>query len=302
MQRRRFLHSAAGLSVIAPLAAAAPVKSAQMANQSGHAVIKKSNRAELFLRDWGSGRPVVFVHGWAVNCDVWQYQMAALSGKARCIAYDKRGHGRSNDPGSGYDYDSLADDLNAVMAELDLRDVVLVGHSMGPAEIVRYLSRHGSGRVSRLVLISSALPFILKTADNPDGIDKAALEERRKQWTQDMPAFLLSNARSFVTPETSAETVAWIASLGMQASLKALIEMNHTITETDLRADVFSVKLPTLVIHGAQDKAAPIELTGKKAAALVQGSELKIYEGAPHGLLLTHQSLLNADLAHWISM
>jgi pimeloyl-ACP methyl ester carboxylesterase len=300
MKRRRFLHSAAGLSVIAPLTAAA-AKAVQRPNTSGHAVIKSSDRADLFLRDWGSGRPVVFVHGWAVNCDVWQYQMAALSGKARCIAYDKRGHGRSNDPGSGYHYDSLADDLSSVIDQLDLSDVVLVGHSMGPAEIVRYLVRHGKTRISRLVLISSALPFILKTADNPDGIDKAVLEERRKQWTQDMPAFLASNARVFVGPDASAETVVWVASLGMQASLKALIEINHTITETDLRADVSGVKLPTLVIHGAQDKSAPVELTGKRTAALIPGSELTVYDGAPHGLLLTHQNLLNADLERWIS-
>jgi non-heme chloroperoxidase len=300
MQRRRFMHAAAGLSAIAPLAAAASLESAKKHNQSDTTLIKRSNRAELFLRDWGSGRPVVFVHGWAVNCDVWQYQMAALSGKARCIAYDKRGHGRSTDPGTGYDYDSLADDLNAVMAELDLRDVVLVGHSMGPAEIVRYVSRHGTARISRLVLISSALPFMLRTADNPDGIDKTAVEERRKQWTQDMPAFLSNNAKGFVGPDASAETAAWVASLGTQASLKALIEMNHTITETDLRAEVSRVKLPTLVIHGAQDKSAPIELTGKRTTALIQGSELKVYEGAPHGLLLTHQHLLNADLERWV--
>ena len=301
MQRRSFLYSAAGLSVIAPFGAAAPVRSAHMPNEPGHAVMK-TKRANLFLRDWGTGRPVVFVHGWAVNCDVWQYQMTNLSGKARCIAYDKRSHGRSSDPGSGYHYDSLADDLNSVIEELDLHDVVLVGHSMGPAEIVRYLTRHGSARISRLVLISAALPFILKTDDNPDGIDKAAVEERRKQWTQDMPAFLASNARSFVGPDSSAETVAWVASLGKQASLKALIEINHTITETDLRADVSRVKLPTLVIHGAQDKSAPIDLTGKRTAALIQGSEMKIYEGAPHLLLVTHQNLLNADLDRWINM
>jgi non-heme chloroperoxidase len=298
MQRRKFLCSAAGLSVAGSLSAAVPMKS----EDSGQSVIKKPDRAHLFLRDWGAGRAVVFVHGWAVNCDVWQYQMTALSGKARCIAYDKRGHGRSNDPGGGYHYDSLADDLNSVIQELDLQDVVLVGHSMGPAEIVRYLSRHGRSRISRLVLISSALPFILKTSDNPGGIDEAALEERRKQWTQDMPAFLAGNARSFVGAEASAETVAWVASLGMQASLRALIEINHTITETDLRTEVSAVKLPTLVIHGAEDKSAPIDLTGKRTAALIQGSELKIYDGAPHGLLLTHQNLLNADLQRWISM
>jgi len=254
----------------------------------------------LFYRAAGTGRPVVFVHGWAVNGDIWQYQMNHLSAHARCYAYDKRGHGRSSDAGQGYDYDTLADDLHGFINRLGLKDVVLVGHSMGPAEIVRLLSRHVTSRISRLVLISSALPFILKTPDNPGGIDAVMFEQRRQQWTQDMPKFLAANARAFVLPETSPETVSWVAGMGMQASLKALVELNHTITETDLRADVAHVRLPTLIIHGAQDKSAPIGLTGKKVAAMIAGSQFKVYDDAPHGLLLTHKDRLNADLALWI--
>jgi pimeloyl-ACP methyl ester carboxylesterase len=264
-------------------------------------IVETLDGAKLFCRAWGGGRPIVFVHGWAVNCDIWQYQMCPLSAHARCIAYDKRGHGRSSDPGRGFDYDTLADDLATVLEHLDLRDVVLVGHSMGPAEIARYLSRHGSDRIARIVLISSALPFMLKSPDNPDGIDRAIFEDRRRQWLQDMPGFLGANARSFVTSETSAETVAWIAGLGLQASLKALFEINHTVTETDLRADVAQLTLPTLIIHGAQDKSAPLALTGKRTAALIPGSQFKIYEDAPHGLLLTHQDRLNHDILKWIS-
>jgi pimeloyl-ACP methyl ester carboxylesterase len=255
----------------------------------------------LFYRAVGDGRPVVFVHGWAVNCDIWQYQLNHLSAHGRCYAYDKRGHGRSGDPGRGYDYDTLADDLHGFLDRLDLKDVVLVGHSMGPAEIVRALSRHGRSRISRLVLISSALPFILKGPDNPEGIDAAVFEQRREQWSQDMPKFLAANARSFVLPETSAETVAWVASMGAQASLKTLIDLNHAITETDLRADVARIRLPTLVIHGAQDKSAPIDLTGKQVTEMIPGSLFKVYDGAPHGLLLTHRDQLNNDLAEWVS-
>lgn len=272
-----------------------------MPHRETPSLIQSSKDTSLFCRSWGNGRPVVFVHGWAVSSDVWRYQMAPLSAQCRCVAYDKRGHGRSSDPGRGYDYDALADDLAAVLDRLDLRNVVLVGHSMGPAEIVRYISRHGTERVSRLVLISSALPFMLKTPDNPDGIDADNLQERRRQWLRDFPKFLVSNARSFVTPETSEETVAWIANLGMQASFKGLVDLNHAITETDQRADVSRIKLPTLLIHGAQDKSAPLELTSKRLAAMVSGSQLKIYEGAPHGLLLTHSDRLNADLAGWIN-
>jgi pimeloyl-ACP methyl ester carboxylesterase len=254
----------------------------------------------LFCRSWGTGRPVVFIHGWAVSSEIWQYQMAHLSGRCRCIAYDKRGHGRSSDPGRGYDYDGLADDLAAVLDRLDFREVVLVGHSMGPAEIVRYISRHGIGRISRLALISSALPYMLKTPDNPAGIDESALQERRRQWQRDFPKFLATNARAFVTPETSEETVAWIASLGARASFKGLLDLNHEITETDHRADVSRLKLPTLLIHGAGDKSAPLELTSRRLSAMIPGSELKIYADAPHGLLVTHQDRLNADLAGWI--
>jgi non-heme chloroperoxidase len=266
-----------------------------------HSFIKTADGANLFYRSWGAGRPVVFVHGWAVSGNIWQYQMTPLSRQAQCVAYDKRGHGRSADPGRGYNYDTLADDLASVLDRLGLQDVVLIGHSMGPAEIVRYLSRHGTARVSRIVLISSALPFMLKTPDNAGGIDPALLEQRRQQWLEDLPKFLADNARAFVNGAASADTVSWIASLGLQASLKALFDMNHAITETDLRAEVARVRLPTLIIHGAQDKSAPLELTGKPLATMIPGSELKIYEGAPHGLLLTHQSRLNRDLTEWVN-
>jgi pimeloyl-ACP methyl ester carboxylesterase len=262
--------------------------------------IETRDGVKLFWRSWGKGRPVVFLHGWAVNCDVWQYQMVPLSERARCIAYDKRGHGRSSDPGRGYDYDSLADDLASLIEKLDLHDVVLVGHSMGSAEIVRYLVRHGGERVARLVLISSALPYLRMAPDNPGGVAPSVFVERRRQWLQDMPSFLVSNARSFVNADASPETVAWIASMGSQASLKALFESNHTITETDLRSDTARVRRPTLIIHGAEDQSAALEQTGRKIATLIAGSQLKIYEGAPHGLLVTHAGRLSSDLADWI--
>jgi non-heme chloroperoxidase len=254
----------------------------------------------LYCRAWGRGRPVVFVHGWAVSSDIWQYQMLALAREARCIAYDKRGHGRSSDPGQGYDYDTFADDLAAVLDHYDLHDAVLVGHSMGPGEIVRYLARHGTRRVSRLVLISPALPFMLKTADNPDGIDAAAFEQRRRLWAEDMPKFLADNAEMFVTADTSPETIAWIAGLGLQASLYGLLETNRAIAETDLREDVARVDLPTMIIHGDQDRSAPPDSTGRQTALMIDDSTFLLYRDAPHGLIVTHQEQLNAELASWI--
>ncbi|HEY3947391.1 alpha/beta hydrolase [Phenylobacterium sp.] len=300
MHRRTLISAmAAGMSAAGAATAQTRDKGVRPMSASP-AEVETRDGVRLHVRAWGQGRPVVFVHGWAVTCEVFQYQMAALSAQARCIAYDKRGHGRSSDPGSGYGYDDLADDLAAVLERLDLHDVVVVGHSMGPAEIVRYLSRHGSGRVSRLVLISSALPFMMRTADNPDGIDPAMFAARRKTWVQDMPKFLAENARGFVLPATSQPTVDWLAAMGAQASLKALIDLNHTITETDLRKEVAQVRLPSLVIHGAEDKSAPLDLAGRRTAAMIPGAQLKVYEGAPHGLLLTHADRLNQDLAGWI--
>jgi pimeloyl-ACP methyl ester carboxylesterase len=171
---------------------------------------------------------------------------------------------------------------------------------MGSAEIVRYLVRHGGERVARLVLISSALPYLRMAPDNPGGVAPSVFVERRRQWLQDMPSFLVSNARSFVNADASPETVAWIVSMGSQASLKALFESNHTITETDLRSDTARVRRPTLIIHGAEDQSAALEQTGRKIATLIAGSQLKIYEGAPHGLLVTHAGRLSSDLADWI--
>lgn len=256
--------------------------------------------AALSVRWWGTGQPVVFIHGWAVHSDIWQYQTLSLADVARCIVYDKRSHGRSIDPGSGYDYDSLADDLAEVLDALDVRDAILVGHSMGSAEIARYLRRHGNARVASLVLISSALPFILKTGDNPDGIEAKVFAERRATWTNDMPRFLLENARSILLPDTSDETVAWIARMGEAASLPALLALNRTITETDLRHDTAAITVPALVIHGDADRSAPLRLTGRRVADSIAGSSLRVYAGAPHALIVTHHRRLNDDLRGWI--
>ncbi|QRK08845.1 alpha/beta hydrolase [Archangium violaceum] len=254
---------------------------------------------DLFYRDWGTGRPVVFLSGWALCSDMWNYQMVPLSEQGlRCVAYDRRGHGRSSDPGRGYDYDTLADDLAFVLEALDLREVTLVGHSMASGELVRYLTRHGAGRIARLVFVApAATPFPLKTADNPEGIDASVFEYVRDQlMLRDFPKWLADNARPFVTEETSPEMVEWIMSLMRQCSMKAVIECNRSSTTTDFRAELPRIKLPTLVIHGDKDVSAPLELTGRKTARLIPGSRLEVYEGAPHGLFVTHMDRLNADL------
>jgi pimeloyl-ACP methyl ester carboxylesterase len=232
---------------------------------------------------------------------MWAYQMMPLAHAGfRCIAFDRRGHGRSSDPGRGYDFDTLSDDLAAVMERLDLHGVTLIGHSMGCGEILRYLTRHGSGRVARVALLAPTTPFLLKTTDNTNGIDRAVFESLRAGWLRDYPKWLGENARPFVVPETSAEILQWAIMLMLQTSMQAVIECNVAVTETDLRAELPRIDRPTLVIHGTKDVSAPIDLSGRVTAKLIPGAQLQVYEGAPHGLFLTHIERLNQDLLRFI--
>jgi pimeloyl-ACP methyl ester carboxylesterase len=257
--------------------------------------------ANLFYKDWGNGKPVVFVHSWALDSDMWQYQMIHLADQGlRCVAYDNRGHGRSSDPGQGYNYDTLADDLAATLERLNLRDVSLVSHSMGCGVVVRYLSRHGAGRIARAAFVAPITPFLLKTEDNPDGVDKRIFEQLRAMWSKDFPKWLADNARPFFTPETSPEMIQWGLKMGMRASLKAVIDCNRAVTDTDFRAELPKITAPALIIHGDKDVSAPLELTGRKTARLIPGSQLKVYEGAPHGLFITHMDRLNQDLHDFV--
>ena len=264
--------------------------------------LETGERTTLFYKDWGRGEPVVvFVHGWPLHSDMWQYQMFHLASVgARVIAYDQRGCGRSTDPGTGYDFDTLADDLASVIAQMGLRKVVLVGHSIGAGQIVRYLSRHGSDRISGIVLLSASLPFIQRTADNPDGVDPARLEHLRMLIRTDTPKWLGNASKLFFVPETSLEMVQWGVRMCMENSIWGLIQTNHTDVETDFRAELPKVRVPTLVVHGSADRTCEIETTGRRVAQLIPGAELKVYNGAAHGLFITHMDRFNSDLLTFI--
>ena len=309
MNRRELFKSAAssaagvGLFAVDPDAVwgASATTEAAKAKPLPMQLIETKDGAGLFYRDWGTGKPVVFVHGWAMSSDVWQYQMVYLAAQGlRCVTYDRRGHGRSSDPGRGYDFDTLADDLGAVIERLDLREVTLVGHSMGCAEIARYLTRDGGSRVARVVLVSASLPFVMKTADNPDGVDRAVFENTRAGWSKDFPKWLGENARPFFAPDTSQHMVDWGIRICLHTSLQALFECNRIDVETDFRPELPHIKVPTLVIHGDADVSAPLDLMGRKTAKLIPGSQLKVYERGPHGLMFTHTDRLNADLLAFI--
>jgi pimeloyl-ACP methyl ester carboxylesterase len=264
--------------------------------------IETADGTLLAYRDWGAGQPVLFLHSLGVNSELWAYQMADLLDHGyRCVAFDRRGHGRSSDPGHGYDADTLADDVAAVMETLDLRGAVLVGHSMAGGEIVRYLSRHGSSRVAKAVLVAPTTPFVIKAADNPHGVDPAMFEATKASWRKDFPKWVSDNAAPFFAPDTSPEMMRWGVHMLTQIPLLVQLACNRVVTDTDYRPDLKAIRIPILVIQGDRDASAPLELTGRPTAEMIPGARLSVYEGAPHGLMLTHMDRFNVELREFIS-
>ncbi len=264
--------------------------------------IKTQDGTELYVKDWGTGRPIVMIHGWPLDADMWEYQMPALAASGfRTIAYDRRGFGRSGQPWTGYDYDTLADDLKAVLDALDLQDVALVGFSMGGGEIARYMSRHAGARVTKAVLISAVTPYLLKTPDHPNGAPASVFQGMIDGLKADRPQFWADFSKTFMgvsllSSPVSTEMMQWIGSLVMLASPKATVDCVKAFGETDFRADMPAFKVPTLVIHGDADQTVPIDISGKVAAASIAGARLEIYEGAPHAIPFTHAERLTQDL------
>jgi len=256
----------------------------------------------LYYKDWGTGRPVVFIHGWPLDADMWEYQMPAVTEAGfRTVAYDRRGFGRSDQPWGGYDYDTFADDLKAVLDHLDLQDVALVGFSMGGGEIARYLSRHGGARVSRVALVSAVTPMLLKTPDHPDGVDAGVFEGMIDGLETDRPHFLANFSKTFFgvgvfSAPSSTELMRWTGDLAMRASPKATMACVRAFSETDFRPDMAHVRVPTLIIHGDDDQTVPIDVSGRAAAAAIPGSTFTVYEGGSHALPFTHAERLTTDL------
>ncbi len=261
---------------------------------------------ELHYQDLGSGKPVVLIHGWPLTHASWEHQLSELPRHGlRVIAYDRRGFGASSKPWSGYDYDHFADDLKAVLDTLDLHDVTLVGFSMGGGEVARYMSRHNGARVGRCVFVASVTPFMLKTDSNPEGAPAEGFEDIKAGLMQDRPAFLAAFCKKFynvglLSKPVSEETLWWSASLAYAASPKATLDCVDAFARTDFRADLMAIKVPTLIIHGADDHTVPLALSGERTAKLLPHAEFKVYEGAPHGLNVTHKDELNADLVRFI--
>lgn len=261
--------------------------------------VRTPDGTSLFVRDWGDGRPLVFLAGWTLSSAMWGYQMTPLSQDGfRCVAIDRRAHGRSDDPGRGFDFDTLADDLAAVLESLALRDVTLVAHSFASGEAVRYLTRHRANRVSRLVLLApAALPYLTQTADNPLGLPMAAIDAHVDALGRDFPGWIEDNAPPYFGPGASRALVDWTARDMTLASLKATVELARLQMTTDFRPELARLDLPTLVLHGTADASAPIDITGRPAAARIAGARLQVVDGAPHGLYVTHRHEVNDAIA-----
>ena len=262
--------------------------------------ITAQDGAQLYWREFGKGAPALFLNSLGCGSQMWDYQMTAFAEQGfRCIGFDRRGHGRSDQPADGYDHDTFADDVAGLIQDLGIANITMIGHSMAGGEAVRYLSRHGSSRVARVVLLAPTTPMLLQTKDNPGGAPRAGFEALWAQWKQDYPKWVADNVAPFFIPETSPAMIQWGASL-LQISVPVALACSRVLVEEDFRDEMRRIKVPTLLIHGDRDRSAPIELTGKPSAELIPNCRFLIYEGAPHGLMFTHMDRLHADILQFV--
>ena len=270
-------------------------------------MITMQDCTQIYYKDWGTGQPVVFSHGWPLCSDSWEAQMMFLASNGyRCIAHDRRGHGRSSQPWNGNDMDTYADDLSELIEMLDLKGAVLIGFSVGGGEIARYIGRHGTKRISKAALISAVPPLMLKTADNPEGLPIEVFDQIRRNAIADRSQFYKDFASGpFFGANRVGSTVSqgmidsfWLQ--GMQAGHKNTYDCIKAFSETDFTENLKKFDLPTLILHGDDDQIVPIAAAALRSAKLVRNATLKIYEGAPHGLTETHKERLNNDLLEFL--
>jgi non-heme chloroperoxidase len=257
---------------------------------------------QIYYKDWGSGQPVVFSHGWPLSSDAWEDQMIFLADRGyRCIAHDRRGHGRSSQPWTGNDMDTYADDLAELTASLDLTNAIHVGHSTGGGEVARYIGRHGSRRVAKAVLIGAVPPIMLKTPANPGGLPMEVFDQiranvlaDRSQFWKDLSAPFYGANRPGAKVSQGLRDSFWLQ--GMLAGHKAVYDCIKAFSETDFTEDLEKMDVPTLILHGDDDQIVPIADSALLSAKLVKGATLKVIPGAPHGMCSTHKDVINAEL------
>ena len=270
----------------------------------GHVTARDGTR--IFYKDWGSGQPIVFSHGWPLCADAWDPQMLVFGKRGfRVIAHDRRGHGRSDQAWTGNDMDTYADDLARIIEELDLRDVVLVGHSTGGGEVARYIGRYGSERVSRVVLVGAVTPRLMQGPDNPAGVPRELFDDMRENVRRNRSQFFRDLAVTFYGydregAEYSQGVVDAFWYMSMMAGSVAVYDCIAAFSDTDFREDLRRFDVPTLLIHGDEDAIVPVQASAFQTAQMVADAVLKIYPGAPHGLSFTHQDEFNQDLLDFL--
>ena len=279
----------------------------QIQERSSDKYIQTAPNAKLYVKDYGSGKPVILIHGWPLSNEMWEYQVETLvENNFRVITYDRRGFGKSSQPWNGYSYDSLTDDLKAIIDQLELTDVTLVGFSMGGGEVVRYFSRHGGKNVIKAVLIASITPFLLRTTDNPEGRNPDDNEERTNTIKNDRIDFIDNFGKSFfgvslINKPLSTPLLEYYRMLCSAASPHATLECAKSFSTTDFRDEMSSINVPTLIIHGDEDDIVPIEISSEKASQLIPNNKFIVYEEAPHGLFYTERDRLNKDLIEFLN-
>ncbi|MFJ6015585.1 alpha/beta fold hydrolase [Streptomyces sp. NPDC092952] len=264
---------------------------------------------EIFYKDWGRGRPVVFIHGWPLNGDAWQDQLkAVVDAGYRGIAHDRRGHGRSTPVFDGYDWDTFADDLNDLVTGLDLRDVTLVAHSMGGGELCRYIGRHGTGRIRSVVLLSAIPPLMLQGPGNPEGVPKAVFDQikagivaERSQFWKDTAVGFFSAGRAGNKVTQGNKDAFWL--MGMAQTIEAGVACVDAFSDTDFTEELKKIDVPALVVHGDDDQVVPVDATGRRSAEIIPGATLKVYEGGSHGIAMVpgDKERFNADLLEFLA-
>jgi non-heme chloroperoxidase len=299
VNRRRLLCAAAGAE---GGASERGQGAARLSDRVPGGYVTARDGAQIYVKDWGHGKPVVFSHGWPLSADAWDLQMLFLVNQGfRVIAHDRRGHGRSDQTSGGNDMDTYADDLATVLDTLDVREAMLVGHSTGGGEVAHYVGRHGSERVARAVLIGAVPPIMLKTEANPGGLPMSVFDSIRDGVAANRSQFYLDLASPFYGFNRSGVKVSQGLVLdfwrqGMQGSIKGHYECVKQFSEVDYTEDLKKLDVPTLILHGDDDQIVPIDNSGRLSAQIVETATLKVYAGAPHGMCSTHAAQVNADL------